>query len=136
MSLSADETEKVPSSLDAVGACLSFACAVHCILMPFVITLLPLIGLSALSHDIFDIVMFSVTVSLATLSLCWGVRIHKRHELLLLVALGVFLFYLGGFHAETVKDGIFVGLGGLCLVAGHLLNRKLCRSCKTCCGQH
>ncbi|MBX7143478.1 MAG: MerC domain-containing protein [Oligoflexia bacterium] len=136
MNASANESENVSASLDTVGACLSFACAVHCILMPFVLTILPLLGLSALSHHLFDIVMFSITVSLATLSLCWGVRVHKRREILLLVALGVLLFYLGGFHAESVKDAIFVGLGGLCLVAGHLLNRRLCRSCKTCCGKH
>ena len=124
------------SKIDTVGACLSFACAIHCMAMPFIITALPLLGLGALGHSSVEMVLFTVTIGLASISLCWGTRVHKQWKVLCLLAAALILFWLAGFGAHSPEEGLLVGFGGLCLAAGHLLNRKLCRSCHHCCDRH
>jgi hypothetical protein len=117
--------------IDRVGSCLSFACAVHCVLIPFVVTLLPLLGLGFLKHSAFEVVMVVIAVSLATLSLCWGSRIHGKKRTLFFV-LGAVILFIAGHEAPFSYHWTLMGLGGLCLVGGHLLNRRLCRSCQDC----
>lgn len=128
-------SDKVLSKLDTVGACLSFACAIHCIAMPLVITVLPLLGLGILAHSKFETFMFITTISLASASLCWGTMIHKETRILLFVAAAIILFFLGGFSVHGQKEAIFVGTGGLCLAVGHYINRRLCKSCVHCCNE-
>ena len=127
------QSDKVLSKMDTVGACLSFACAVHCIAMPFVITILALIGLGMLTHHGIDTVMFVVTITLATLSLCWGMYIHRRIRVLFFLVAAITLFYLGGFSIHGKHEALYVAFGGCCLALGHVVNRRLCRSCVDCC---
>lgn len=124
---------RVHEKLDTVGACLSFACAIHCVAMPFVITILPLLGLGVLAHSEFDTIMFITTISLASASLCWGTFVHRETRILFLLAAAILLFYVGGFHAHDTREAVFVGFGGFCLALGHFINRRLCKSCRHCC---
>lgn len=128
-----NRTAKIHGKLDTVGACLSLACAIHCIAMPFVITLLPLLGLGILAHSSFETFMFITTISLASASLCWGTFVHRETRILLFVAAAVMLFYMGGFTAHSKHEALFVGFGGLCLAIGHFINIRLCKSCRHCC---
>ncbi len=118
--------------LDKLGSCVSFACAIHCLAIPLVVTFLPLIGLSFLKESSFEIGMIIFAVTLAALSLCWGVRIHGEKKTLGLV-LAALIFFLSG-HAfdDSAAHWVFMAFGGFCLVGGHLLNRKLCKSCLAC----
>lgn len=121
------------SRLDKVGTFASLACAVHCLLIPFILTVLPLIGLGFLTEPHFEIGMIVFAVAVATMSLCWGSHIHGTKKTLLFVAAAL-LFFIVGHSLHSPGHWYFMALGGLCLVAGHLLNRKLCHSCKSCCG--
>src|SRR5690348_9027020 len=53
---------------DRVGATASFLCAVHCALLPFVIALLPLIGLGFLADHRFERVFVACAAALASRS--------------------------------------------------------------------
>lgn len=118
--------------LDLLGTALSVGCAIHCMALPLIVSLLPLLGLSFIGHRTFDIVMFSITILIASASLCWGTRIHKNFGVLFLLLAAVVFFALGGFHAHDLADGLLVGTGGFCLATAHLINRKLCKSCDHC----
>ena len=107
------------------------ACAIHCVLIPFVITLLPLLGLSFLEHSNFELVMVGIAVSLATLSMCWGARLHGKKRAFILIAAALSLF-IAGHEAPSEYHWYLMGMGGFCLVAAHILNRKLCRTCTSC----
>lgn len=128
-----EQADKVLSKMDTVGTCLSLACAAHCIAMPFVITVLPLLGLGVLAHSSFETYMFIITISLAAASLCWGTFIHREIRVLLFLAAAIILFCLGGFSLHDSREATFVAFGGVCLALGHLVNRRLCRSCVHCC---
>ncbi|MBN8548058.1 MAG: MerC domain-containing protein [Deltaproteobacteria bacterium] len=124
---------KIHGRLDKIGACLSFACAIHCIAMPFIITVLPLLGLGILAHSSFETFMFIITISLATASLCWGTYIHRETRVLLFLAAAILLFYIGGFTTHSEHEAVLVGFGGVCLAVGHFINLRLCKSCRDCC---
>ena len=123
---------KTHSHLDTVGACVSFACAVHCIALPLVITLLPLLGLGFLAGHAFESAMLIISVSLATASLCWGSSIHGNRQILLFLLAAILLFSIGFFMFEGTNHWVLIGLGGFCLMTGHILNRRMCHACGHC----
>ena len=125
-------TARTQNSLDVIGACVSFACAVHCVALPLVITLLPLLGLGFLADHTFESIMLVVSVTLATASLCWGSSIHGKRQILLFLLAAVILFSIGFFAVEGTNHWVLIGLGGFCLASGHILNNKLCRACGHC----
>lgn len=131
MALDNMESFRAVGHLDKVGTWVSLGCAIHCVLVPFFITILPLLGLSFLKEGPFEVGMIIFAVTVATLSLCWGSRIHGTHKTLLFVAAALVFFIFGHEHHSSAH-WYFMATGGLCLVAGHLLNRHLCRTCSDC----
>lgn len=132
ISESADVRKILVDKADRFGACVSLVCAVHCMALPFVITTLPLLGIGFLAHHWFEIAMLVFSVTLACASLCWGSRIHGQRRILLLPALALMLFISGHLIPTGIEESALVTLGALCIAAGHLLNRRLCRSCHHC----
>lgn len=63
---------------DWLGVCASVACAIHCAAMPFVITFLPMLGLSFLADEGFHQVMVVVCTLLALLAFVPGWRVHRK----------------------------------------------------------
>lgn len=118
--------------LDTVGIYLSTACALHCLLLPALLTVLPFLGLSILADHGFEMAIIALSSCLAMLSLCWGTRIHGNFKLFLLVVTAISFFAIGGFHIGTWIDASLVTLGGLCLALAHFLNRRLCNTCTDC----
>ena len=118
--------------VDNTGACLSFACAIHCMAMPLLITILPLIGLGFLTNERAEVVLITIAIGLAIGSLAWGVRHHRswRAFLILLVA---FVFIA---TARTAVEGtfevVFYSIGAIALASAHLVNRHLCKTCPAC----
>lgn len=143
----APTTTRTLSRLDCIGTCVSLACAVHCMALPFVLYLLPFLGLSLLAEDQFEIAIIAVSLLIAVTSLCWGARIHHKRRTLLFVLVAAAFFILArtiGVNEHLTTGHLSVeqhhsplhwylmALGGLSLAAGHLLNRRLCRSCPSC----
>lgn len=116
------------SKLDQIGFTASALCAAHCALMPFVITLLPLIGLEFLSSPWIEIAVISLSVVVGISSLIPSyLRFHRNCGPILLLVLGfTFIFgtHLLGFHD---MEPVLVPLGGLTIAAAHFINWKLTR---------
>ena len=129
--VSVEDSKKTVAALDRVGACVSFACALHCILLPLVITALPLIGLGIVATSQFEAAIIGLSITLATASFCWGSRIHGKRRTLLFLLAAVLLFFVGH-DLEGSMHWIVMSLGGFSLATGHIINRRLCRSCEQC----
>lgn len=135
----APETIAAHGKLDRAGATASFLCAVHCAVMPFLITILPLLGLGFLSSEPVEWGLLAASGVLGTLSLCLGFREHKQRRVF--AVLGVALAFLVAgrifhtrFHDHPLEfwGVVFMVLGGLTMMAAHIFNRFLCRSCRVC----
>lgn len=121
--------------LDKAGATASLACAVHCALMPLVVTLLPLVGLSILADERTEWALLALSAVLASSSLGLGYREHRRRQALLVLSLGLTALVTGRIleesHFETAGV-IGVVLGGCTVAAAHFINRRLCQTCRNC----
>ena len=90
---------KIPS-IDRLGAGVSFACAIHCAIVPFAATILPLLGFGFLADERIERTVLLASIALASVSVCWGIRIHGRRRILVLFGTALFLIVAGKRFAE------------------------------------
>jgi MerC mercury resistance protein len=120
------------SRLDRVGVCISLGCAVQCLVIPLLITVLPLAGLGLLLQEPMETFFIGASMLLATVSLCWGVRVHRRWWVFLILGAAMGLILAGRWAVEEPYELLLVVMGALLLATMHLLNRYLCRQCMHC----
>ncbi|HTH66842.1 MerC domain-containing protein [Rhodanobacter sp. T12-5] len=112
---------------DRIGATASFLCAIHCALLPFVLALLPFLGLEFLADQGFERGFVLFACALALIALIRGFRRHQQPLPLLLAAPGLALLLLGVTYAENysvVLHSVLVTCGGLLLASAHFVNLR------------
>ncbi|MGP1665095.1 MAG: MerC domain-containing protein [Rhodanobacter sp.] len=112
---------------DRVGAVASFLCAIHCALLPFILALLPVLGLEFLADHRFERGFVLFACVLALVALVRGFRRHAGPLPLLLAIPGLLLLLLGVTYAEGYSIGlhsVLVTCGGLLLAAAHFFNLR------------
>lgn len=113
---------------DRFGATASFLCAIHCAAMPFVIALLPVLGLSFLADHRFETGFVAFACVLASLALVSGYRRHHRRLPLVLATPGLILLVLGVtfLHGGSlVVHSVLVTCGGLLVASAHFVNLRV-----------
>lgn len=113
---------------DRLGATASFLCAVHCALLPFVIALLPLIGLGFLADHRFERVFVACAAALASATIFTAWRRHRKLNALFLLVPGITLLLAGiaidiGAH-EWLHTGLVI-CGGVLVASAHVVNLLL-----------
>ena len=118
--------------VDTAGAGLSIACAIHCLAMPILVAVLPLIGLGFLATERAELVIITGAIGLAIVSLAWGVRHHRRWRALLLLIVALAFIATARTAVEGAFEVIIYSIGGVLLASAHLMNRHLCKTCPAC----
>jgi hypothetical protein len=118
--------------IDRLGASASFICAVHCMIMPFAVTILPLFGIGFLADDRVEHVVLFISIALAVTSVCYGFRIHRKPGVPILFGAALFLILMGRNAPEGPLEIALVVPGALLFVCGHFLNHRFCRMCSVC----
>ncbi|MCZ7643911.1 MAG: ABC transporter ATP-binding protein [Planctomycetota bacterium] len=118
--------------LDAAGACLSLACAVHCLALPLLALAFPLLGLGFLLCEEVEWALLLGVAGVALPGFCIGFRAHRRAALPLAAAGALGLLLLGRAFHGLPQAHLWTAAGGLGLAAAHLANRRLCRTCRAC----
>ena len=113
---------------DRVGATASFLCAVHCALLPFVIALLPLIGLGFLADHRFERIFVACAAALASVTIVTAWRRHRKLHALFLLVPGIALLLAGIVidieHQEWLHTALVV-CGGVLVASVHVVNLVL-----------
>ena len=113
---------------DRVGAAASFLCAVHCALLPFVIALLPLIGLGFLADHRFERIFVACAAALASITIVTAWRRHRKLHALFLLVPGIALLLAGIVidieHQEWLHTALVV-CGGVLVASAHIVNLVL-----------
>jgi MerC mercury resistance protein len=118
--------------LDLVGTCMSLMCALHCLTVPLLVTVLPLAGAGVFLGGSLEVLFIAASVVLATGSLCWGFRRHRRWQMFIVLGAALTMIGVGRFLARESFELVFVVMGAAVLAGGHLLNRYLCLTCRVC----
>ncbi|TWX55303.1 MerC domain-containing protein [Colwellia hornerae] len=118
--------------LDRIGITATSLCALHCILLPVLLPALPLLGLSFLADHAWEHVFLLMTAALGSLALFSGFKkYHRKYYPFYLLFLGVGIYWIKHDFSEDIQP-YFIVIGASLIVAAHIINLKLCNSCKQC----
>ena len=120
------------SRIDRLGAGVSFICAIHCAIVPFAATVLPLLGFGFLADERIERTVLIASIALASASICWGIRVHRQRRILLLFGAALCLILVGKTFVRDKLEIALVVPGAILFVCGHRLNRRLSRHCEKC----
>lgn len=115
--------------LHKTGMTLSFLCLIHCLAMPFIITLLPLVAKGFMNHTL-EIFLVAGSFLIAVLLLTKDYRIHRKTTPLLLLFGASILQYIGLFVVNQKQESMFVISGSILMAISYLsnwnLHQKMC----------
>jgi hypothetical protein len=114
--------------LDQLGMGASIACAIHCAVLPIVVTSLPLIGLEFLANTWVEITMIFFSALIGTWSIGGSYSKHKKRLPMILLLSGFSLIATGHFAWHQVES-ILIPLGGFTIAAAHFINWKYIQVC-------
>ena len=106
---------------DALGIAASLACAIHCAILPLVLTSLPVMGINIIENVGFEYGMIFLAMVIGFYSLWHGYRQH-HHKLLpsVLFGMGIILLFLKqAFHSHQLY---YLVPAVVLIVAAHLIN--------------
>jgi len=121
--------------LDRTGMAASWLCAIHCLALPYAVSILPLVGLSFLLSETTERAFIGVSLLIAGLSLMPAYfRQHGNIRPLLIFTSGIGLIVVSHllFDESILFKAIFLLIGGAFITTAHFVNRRLCRDCHSC----
>jgi hypothetical protein len=121
---------KRKSKLDNVGMTASLLCAIHCAVVPLVITSLPLVGLGFLANPLVEwsMIILALFVGVYAIGLSYFRTHHKPLPMILLI-LGFLIIIIGHLFVSGWREGIVVPIGGLLIATAHFFNYKYSGMC-------
>jgi len=120
---------------DSVGIATSVACAIHCAILPLMISSLPFFGVNLIHSSVFEWSMIAIAFFVGAYSLYHGYTRHHRSMIpflifsvgfLLLVSKQFFSFYEMAFLIPAV----------ILIICAHLLNLRYCSRSKCSSAHH
>lgn len=122
---------KLSSILDAFAVGLSGLCLVHCLALPLLIALFPLLGATLIDHEAFHQIILIAVLPTSAIALGVGYSRHRHKPVAVLGSVGVAAlvfaaFALHAFHAHHLETWITVA-GGIALALAHTINFRRCR---------
>ncbi len=115
--------------LDKFGTTSSIVCAVHCALLPIVISILPALGLSFLVWSGFEWAFVCFASLLGLFSLWMGYQRHRVYRALLFLIPGLLLVWMGvlvpDIHHNVLLHAVVMSVGGTLIAVAHLINLRL-----------
>jgi hypothetical protein len=112
---------------DALGIATSIACAIHCALLPLVLTSLPLFGINIINNLSFEFCMILIAFCIGTYSLYHGWKKHHHRRLPLIIFCGG-MFLLFGKQVWHPYGLFFLIPAMIFIVSAHYLNFRFCRN--------
>jgi hypothetical protein len=116
---------------DAIGITTSLACAIHCAVLPLVISSLPIFGINIIENDMFEYFMIFLAFAVGCIALMHGFRKHHHN----IFPLAIFTLGMLFLVAKQIFHGIHIWLlipSVILIIASHYINFRLCRKADHC----
>jgi len=111
---------------DALGIAASLACAIHCAILPVLLTSLPVLGVNIIHNIPFEYGMICLALAIGSYSLFHGYRKHHHKILPLFVFFsGILLLFLKQVWHENQLW--FLAPAVAAIVGAHWLNFRSCK---------
>ena len=116
---------------DALGIAASIACAIHCAVLPLVMSSLPILGINIINNFWFEIFMIVLAMGIGLHSLTHGFKKHHHRILPIIV-------FVIGISLLLVKQVLhqyqiwFLVPAVVLIVSAHFINYRQCRIADHC----
>jgi len=120
------------NALDKVGIAMTSLCAIHCIMLPVLLPVLPLFGLTAWHNHALErgILLASMVLGFVTIFAGFH-RYHKKLHPFYSLFLGGFIYWNKDVFGVEYEHAILI-IGAAFVVLAHVLNLRLCNHCHSC----
>lgn len=119
--------------LDRFSIGLSALCLLHCLAIPLLISMTPVVATFAFADESFHVALIALVVPTSALALGLGCRKHRGWGVVVIGLMGLGLLGTAAF-AEAMGLGeigetVLTVLGALVVASAHVLNYRACRAC-------
>lgn len=118
--------------LDTAAVILSGICLLHCLALPVVLTIVPIMNVTLLDEATFHLIMLAVILPVSLVALAIGCRQHKDRATLLLGTTGLVVLTLTALFGHDslglTGERLVTSMGGLILAMAHIQNYRCCRA--------
>jgi hypothetical protein len=118
-------------NLDFMGMATSVACAIHCAILPLVITSLPVFGINIINNSLFEWMMIGIAFTVGCLALAHGYQSHHRDRKPLLVFTAGFIFLILK-QVFYKHEFLFLAPAVSLILYAHYLNFRYCAPSRAC----
>ena len=120
---------KIKLNWDAMGIATSVACAIHCALLPVLMTSLPVFGINIIHNSYFEWGMIILAFLVGSYSLFHGfVKHHHSYIPIIIFSSGFVFLVLKQFFDDFAISFLFIAVG--MIVSAHYYNYLLCHRSK------
>ena len=118
--------------LDKMGIWTSSLCALHCLLLPILVPLLPYVGATFFADSWFERSILTVSLMIGFWALLSGFyRYHRQLYPLYSLVLGGLIYWNKDMFGEAYEP-FTIAVGAVLIIAAHIINLRLCQSCRQC----
>ncbi|HEY2721314.1 MAG TPA: MerC domain-containing protein [Chitinophagaceae bacterium] len=122
---------KTQLNWDAAGVITSVACAIHCAVLPLILTSFPLFGVNIIHNNFFEAGMIALAFIIGSFALYHGFRRHHHKSLPLFIFSAGFIFLV----LKEIWTGYEILLlipAVILILMAHFLNYRFCRKANHC----
>jgi len=117
--------------LDGMAVILSGSCMLHCLVLPLLVTLFPIVQGSLLEEKYFHLIMLVFILPTSLVALTVGCRRHRDTLTIVLGAIGLTTLAITAFWGHELfglsGERVVTTIGGLVLASAHIQNFRCCR---------
>ena len=122
---------KLQVNWDGLGIATSLVCAIHCAVLPLLLTSLPLFGINIIHNNFFEAGMIALAFLIGSLALFHGYRRHHHRPLPLLIFSAGFIFLVLKEIFRSNEIALLVP-AVLFILSAHFFNYRFCRRANHC----
>jgi drug/metabolite transporter (DMT)-like permease len=114
---------------DAFGIGTSVACAIHCALLPVLVSTLPIFGINIIHNSFFEWGMIGLAFVVGSYSLFHGfIKHHRSFYPVIIFSVGFIFLVLKQFFHQF--EYLFLAIAVLLIISAHYYNYRLCHKSK------
>ena len=117
--------------LDKAALSLSLLCIAHCLLLPVLVSLIPVLAVLPLEDELFHRLLVLLVLPTSLVGLSLGCKKHKRWHVFFWGASGVSIVAFAAFFGHDIAgefgEKLLTLIGSIVIVWGHIQNYRLCR---------
>lgn len=121
---------------DKAAISLSLLCAIHCLLAPLAMVLLPTAVAVSMSDEALHLWILVAVVPISTIALTLGCKKHKRYRLLVVGGMGLLVLCAAALLGHEILserlEKLLTVIGAGIIAVGHFWNYRLCQQQDSC----